>query len=100
MRSLLGYPRIYLFIGTKRRGTLYIGYMIISFVKSGRILSGTLSKFLLADQTRRHTLFSDLAKIMLALNQKQFSRIRSLTLDNNSLIYLKTRPLTLRLQTF
>ena len=100
LRSLLGYPKTCPFIGTKGSGAFRIGYMIISFVKSSSILSNTLSKFLLTDKTRRQALFSDLAKIILTLNQNEFSRIRSLTLDNNSLIHLKNRPLTLRLQTF
>ncbi|KAJ5900366.1 uncharacterized protein N7473_004436 [Penicillium subrubescens] len=100
LRSLLGYPKTCPFIGTKGSGAFRIGYMIISFVESGSMLSNTLSKFLLTDKTRRQALFSDLAKIMLTLNQNEFSRIGSLTLDDDGLIHLKNRPLTLRLQTF
>ncbi|KAJ5374603.1 hypothetical protein N7517_006609 [Penicillium concentricum] len=52
------------------------------------------------DKTRRQTLFGDIAKIMLSLDRVKLPRIGSLTLDDDGLIELKNRPLTLRLQTF
>ncbi|KAJ5976554.1 hypothetical protein N7481_010261 [Penicillium waksmanii] len=76
-----------------------MGYMIISFVKNGRMLSDTWGEYLLTDKTRRHTLFSDIAKIMVQLSRIQFPRIGSLSLDDDGLIKLTNRPLTLRLQT-
>ncbi|KAJ5114183.1 hypothetical protein N7456_002717 [Penicillium angulare] len=100
VQSWLGQPGTCAFIGTKQRNTLRTGYMIISFIERGSMLSTTLSDHLLTDKTRRHALFSDLAKINLTLNQHQFSRIGSLTLDDNGLTHLTNRPLTLRLQTF
>lgn len=73
--------------------------MIISYVKNGRMLSDTWKTHLLQDKPRRQTFFSDLSKFILSLNRTKLPRIGSLTLDNEGLISLKNRPLTLRLQT-
>lgn len=97
--SWLGYPRSCSFIGTRNNSAIEMGYMIISFVESGRMLSESWSEHLLTDKKRRHTLFSDIAKISIALSRVQFPRIGSLSLDDDGLIKLTNRPLTLRLQT-
>lgn len=74
------------------------GYMIISFIKSGQMLSNSWQTHL-EDKGRRKTLFNDIARIMLSINRVPLPRIGSLTLDNDGFIQLINRPLTLRLQT-
>lgn len=74
--------------------------MIISFVDNGRMLSESWGLHLLEDQTRRKSLFRDLANIMLSLSRIRLPQIGSLTIDNGGAIKLNKRPLTLRLQTF
>lgn len=64
------------------------------------MLSNTWADHLLSDKIRRHTLFGEIAKIMVSLNRVKLSRIGSLTLGNDGLIELENQPLTLRLQTF
>jgi hypothetical protein len=72
--------------------------MIISFVDDGRMLSESWGS-LRHDQRRRFNLFRDISKIMLSLSRTPLPRIGSLTLDNDGVIQLTNRPLTLRLQT-
>ncbi|KAI1922967.1 hypothetical protein LOZ60_005452 [Ophidiomyces ophidiicola] len=74
------------------------GYMIISYVKTGRILSGDW-KSILHDTSRRRTLFNDLGRIMVALNSIPLPRIGSLSMNNDGVIDVTNRPLTLRLHT-
>ncbi|RAK94065.1 hypothetical protein BO79DRAFT_241647 [Aspergillus costaricaensis CBS 115574] len=76
-----------------------VGYMIISYIESGRMLSDSWA-VMLQDTARRQTLFNDLAKITLSLNRIQLPRTGSLTMTNEGVIRLTNRPLTLRLQTF
>ncbi|KAJ5971878.1 uncharacterized protein N7479_001796 [Penicillium vulpinum] len=64
------------------------------------MLSNAWVDHLLSDKIRRQTLFGDLAKIMISVNRVKLPQIGSLTLDDNGLIELKGRPLTLRLQSF
>lgn len=63
------------------------------------MLSDSWATYLLEDKTRRRTLFRGLANIILSLNRTQFPAIGSLTLNNDGVINLTNRPLTLRLQT-
>ncbi|CAG8905889.1 unnamed protein product [Penicillium egyptiacum] len=100
MRSWFGLPKARPYIGTRDRNVLKTGYTMISFVKNGQMLSNTWEDHLLSDKTGRQTLLGDLAKIMLSLNRVKLPRVRSLTLDGNGLIELKSRRLMLRLQTF
>ncbi|KAF7122765.1 hypothetical protein CNMCM5793_000875 [Aspergillus hiratsukae] len=81
LRSWLGYPTLCPYISLKRLTPLTTAYMIMR------------------DKTRRQTLFGDLARIILTLNHTEFPRIGSLTLNNEGVICLTNRPLTLRLQT-
>ncbi|KAI9373631.1 hypothetical protein BJX61DRAFT_552128 [Aspergillus egyptiacus] len=92
VRTWLGLPPTCPYIRLERSSRLPTGYMIISFVGTGQMLSNTLPAHLLNDKIRRNTLFHDLAKIILSLNRTPLPRIGSLTLTN--------RPLTLRLQNF
>ncbi|KAJ5781828.1 uncharacterized protein N7518_010311 [Penicillium psychrosexuale] len=100
MRSWVGFPKTCPYIGFMAKNVLKTGYMIISFVRNGQMLSNTWADHLLSDKIRRQTLFGDIANIMLSLNRVKLPRIGSLTLDDDGLIELKNRPLTLRLQTF
>lgn len=99
IRSWLGFSETCPFVGMRNKSALNTGYMIISFVKNGRMLSDTWGEHLLRDNARRRTLFGDMARIMLALNRVRFPRIGSLTLNDDRQIELRNRPLTLRLQT-
>ncbi|PYI06695.1 hypothetical protein BO78DRAFT_314953 [Aspergillus sclerotiicarbonarius CBS 121057] len=99
VQSWLGFPTSCPYVGRQRLGALRTGYMIIDFIKSGRMLSDSWA-VLLQDTTRRKTLFNDLASIILSLNRTQLPRIGSLTVNNDGIISLINRPLTLRLQTF
>lgn len=99
IRSWLEFPKTCPFAGMRNKSALNTGYMIISFVKNGQMLSNTWGEYLLKDKTRRQTLFGDLARIMLSLNRVQFPQIGSLTLTDDGQIKLTNRPLTLRLQT-
>ncbi|EAW25594.1 uncharacterized protein NFIA_044130 [Aspergillus fischeri NRRL 181] len=99
LRSWLGYPTSCPYISLKRPTPLGTGYMIISLIDKGRQLSEYSLEVLLGDKTRRQTLFSDLARIILTLNRTEFPRIGSLTLNNAGVVRLTNRPLTLRLHT-
>ncbi|PYH92804.1 hypothetical protein BO71DRAFT_485105 [Aspergillus ellipticus CBS 707.79] len=97
VRSWLGLPTCP-YVATSHRGALSTGYMIISFVTQGRMLSETFAEYLLDDQTRRLNLFNDLTKIILSLKQRQLPSIGSLTFEDDGSIHPKNRPLTLQIQ--
>lgn len=63
------------------------------------MLSDSWATHLLEDKARRQTLFRDLANIILSLNRTQLPQIGSLALNDDGVVSLKNRPLTLRLQT-
>jgi hypothetical protein len=86
IRSWLGYPNPCPYVGIGSNNVIKDGYMIISFVKKGRMLSDTWAEYLLTDKARRHTLFSDIAKIMITLSRVKFPCIGSLSLDDDGLI--------------
>ncbi|PYH92100.1 hypothetical protein BO71DRAFT_411241 [Aspergillus ellipticus CBS 707.79] len=100
IRSWLGSPISCPYVGLQPFSALTTGYMIISFVENGRMLSDTWATHLLEDKSRRQTLFSDLSHIMVSLNRVRLPQIGSLTLNNDGFLSLTNRPLTLRLQTF
>ncbi|KAK2796770.1 hypothetical protein FQN50_009451 [Emmonsiellopsis sp. PD_5] len=74
--------------------TLGIGYLLLDYVDDGEMLSQ-----LYADQNHdtilRTNLFRDLAKIQLTLLQKPFPRIGSLAINDDAVLTLNNRPLTL-----
>ncbi|KAI1990167.1 hypothetical protein LOZ53_003312 [Ophidiomyces ophidiicola] len=86
------------YVKLKHLSPIKTGYMIISYVKTGRILSGDW-KSILHDTSRRRTLFNDLGRIMVALNSIPLPRIGSLSMNNDGVIDVTNRPLTLRLHT-
>jgi hypothetical protein len=63
----------------------------------GRMLSGSWEE-LRHDQNRRTTLFKDISRIILVLDQSPMPRIGSLTIDNRGVLSLTNRPLTCQLQ--
>ncbi|PWY68987.1 hypothetical protein BO94DRAFT_560856 [Aspergillus sclerotioniger CBS 115572] len=79
--------------------SLRTGYLIMDYVESteGVMLSESWEA-LRHDTRRRDNLFKGLSRIILSLAQIPFTQIGSLTLDNNGVIKLTNRPLTLRLQ--
>jgi Phosphotransferase enzyme family len=85
------------YVGRRRLDALETGYIIMSFVTDGKMLSDSWER-LRCDITRRSNLFRGLAQIILSLNQSPLPRIGSLTLDNQGILTLTNRPLTLRLQ--
>ncbi|KAI1928266.1 hypothetical protein LOZ65_002042 [Ophidiomyces ophidiicola] len=86
------------YVKLKHLSPIKTGYMIISYVKTGRILSGDW-KSILHDTSRRRTLFNDLGRIMVALNSIPLPRIGSLFMNNDGVIDVTNRPLALRLHT-
>lgn len=95
--SWLRFPVPGRYVGRGRLDTLRTGYIIISFVTNGKMLSDSWGK-LRYDKTRRSNLFRGLAQIIISLNKSSLPRIGSLTLDNRGVSTLTNRPLTLRLQ--
>ena len=67
--------------GHWNKSPLRTGYMIISVVKNGRMLSDSWAERLFTDKIPRQTLFSGLAGIMQRLNKVPLPWIGSLTLD-------------------
>ena len=74
-------------------------YLVMDYIDStkGTMLSESWERSR-HDRTRRRNLFKGLSKIILSLARLPFEQIGSLTIDNQSVIQLKNRPLTLRLQ--
>ncbi len=95
--SWLQLPTPCLYVGRTRPDTLKTGYVIISYVTNGSMLSNSWET-LRHDKTRRSNLFHSLAQIILSLNMSPLARIGSLTLNNQGVISLTNRPLTARLQ--
>jgi len=95
--SWLRIPAPCRYICRKYPDTLRTGYIIISYVTNGSMLSNSW-KTLRHDKNRRSNLFRGLARIILSLNKSPLPRIGSLTLDYRGVITLTNRPLTLQLQ--
>jgi hypothetical protein len=85
------------YIGRHYPDTLKTGYLILSYVTNGTMLSRSWETHR-HDLDRRVNLFHGLARIMLSLGKPRLPRIGSFTLDNCGIISLTNRPLTLRLQ--
>lgn len=96
-RSLLRLPTTCHYVGRSYPDTLKMGYLIMSYVTNGAMLSKTWGEHR-HDSNRRSNLFHGLARIMLSLGKPRLPRIGSFTLDNSGVISLTNRPLTLRLQ--
>ncbi|KAE8146929.1 hypothetical protein BDV25DRAFT_161499 [Aspergillus avenaceus] len=79
--------------------SLKTGYLVMDYIEKadGVMLSESWDEYH-QDRHRRKTLFRGLSRIMLSLSQSHFERIGSLTIDNEGVIKLANRPLTLRIQ--
>ncbi|KAI9807648.1 MAG: hypothetical protein M1825_005589 [Sarcosagium campestre] len=95
---LLRLPTPTRYVRRQRVDRLKTGYLIISRLEQGSMLSNTWAAQR-HDKTRRSNLFHGLARIILSLGRKPLERIGSLTLDDDGVVTLTNRPLTLRLQT-
>lgn len=84
------------FVIHPRQRKLTSGYLVVDFVKDGRMLSETW-KAQHDDRNRRVTLFRDVARIILSLAKVPFPRIGSLTIDDCGVVTLTNRPLALQL---
>ncbi|KAH6722349.1 hypothetical protein BKA61DRAFT_640004 [Leptodontidium sp. MPI-SDFR-AT-0119] len=93
----LRFPTPSRYISRRRQDTLRTGYMIISRVSQGKMLSDTWETFR-HDKTHRSNLFHGLARIILSLNKTPLAAIGSLTFNDQGFTALTNRPLTLQLQ--
>ncbi|MCJ1309267.1 hypothetical protein MMC25_002926 [Agyrium rufum] len=78
---------------------LQVGFLIIDFIEEdqGRMLSETWEEQK-GDKDQRSNLFRGLSKIILSLSQHPLPRIGSFQIDNDGIVSLTNRPLTLELQ--
>ncbi|RAK95669.1 uncharacterized protein BO80DRAFT_439200 [Aspergillus ibericus CBS 121593] len=99
LSSIFGYLPPCRYVARRVARSLNTGYLIMDYVESteGVMLSDSWEA-LRHDKTRRNNLFRGLSRIILSIAQVPFPQIVSLTLDNNGVIKLTNRPLTLRLQ--
>lgn len=67
------------------------GYLVVDFVRQGRMLSESWDA-LREDDDRRKTLYRDMSRIMLELARVPLPRIGSFTMDNNGVVSLETDP--------
>ncbi|KFZ24267.1 hypothetical protein V502_01259 [Pseudogymnoascus sp. VKM F-4520 (FW-2644)] len=96
-RSLLSLPTPSHYVGRSYPDTLNTGYLIMSYVTDGTMLSQSWQAHR-HNSDKRSNLFHGLARIMFSLGKPRLPRIGSFTLDNRGIISLTNRPLTLRLQ--
>ena len=75
-----------------------LGYLIMDYIEEpdGKMLSESWEEHR-HNQTRTANLFQDLSRIMLSLARKPLPQIGSLTIDDQGILSLTNRPLTLRL---
>ena len=94
-----GLPSPCRYIGHRLSFALETGYLLIDHVGDSKttLLSDSWQHER-HDKNRRYNLFKDLSRIMLSLSRVPLPRIGSFTIDNNGLLSLTNRPLTLRLQ--
>ncbi|KAK0103267.1 hypothetical protein ONS95_005300 [Cadophora gregata] len=95
--SWLRFPTPSRYINRGCQDALSTGYIIISRVSQGTMLSNSWDT-LRHDRTRRSNLFHSLARIILSLNKSPLAAIGSLTFNDRGFITLTNRPLTLQLQ--
>ncbi|RDW68765.1 uncharacterized protein DSM5745_08525 [Aspergillus mulundensis] len=96
--SVFGYPPRSPYLPRKCSFSLTSGYLLMDHVGSTgtAMLSESWDK-LRHDRARRTNLFRGLSRIILSFAQFPFDRIGSLTLNDQGIITLTNRPLTLRL---
>ncbi|PWY76533.1 hypothetical protein BO83DRAFT_407009 [Aspergillus eucalypticola CBS 122712] len=98
LSPLIGYPIRPPYSSGNCPYSLKTGYLLLDHVGSSDavMLSESWDR-LRHDRKRRANLFRGLSQIILSLAQFPFDRIGSLTIDNQGIVKLTNRPLTLRL---
>ncbi|KIW85238.1 hypothetical protein Z517_00628 [Fonsecaea pedrosoi CBS 271.37] len=73
-----------------------VGYLLMDFIEEeeGRMLSTTWDT-LSGDSKRKTNFFRDLSRILLSLTRRPLSHIGSLTIDNEGVVSLANRPLSI-----
>ncbi|UPL02692.1 hypothetical protein LCI18_013626 [Fusarium solani-melongenae] len=94
--QVLGRPAPSNYVVHPHRQKFPSGYLLMDYLQDGRMLSETWGS-LHEDLNKRMTLFRDVSRIVLSLAQVQLPRIGSLTMDNDGVVTLTNRPLTLDL---
>lgn len=97
--SLFGLPVPCKYVRQTLTTTLRIGYVLLDFIDSGDMLSRSYTGQD-GNAGHRRNFFCDLARIQLTLFQKPLPNIGSLTIDDNSVVSVKNRPLTLDIYEF
>ena len=97
--SLFGYPIPCHYVQRPGPYDLITGYLLIDYIEetAGKMLSATWEE-LRHDKSRRINLFTDLSRIILSLGRIPLPRIGSFTIDDDGVVKLTNRPLTLPLQ--
>jgi len=97
--SLLGYSVPCQCIRSRSLSNLKTGYLLMDHIaeEDGVMLSESWEE-MRHDKVRRSNLFTGLSKIMLSLSRIPLPRIGSFTINNDGVLSLTNRPLTLRLQ--
>ena len=96
---MLGYAPLCRYVRQRKPSDLKPGYLLLDYIENSdgvMLLESREEKR--QDRTRRTNLFRDLSRIMLSLGRIPLPRIGSFTLDDQGVLSLSNRPLTLRLQ--
>ncbi|KAK6385475.1 hypothetical protein LTS17_001043 [Exophiala oligosperma] len=97
LRRLFRQPVCSPYIRRKRPDLpLTVGYLLMDFIEDeeGRMLSTTWDT-LSSDSKRMTNFFRDLSRILLSLTRRPLSHIGSLTIDNDGVVSLANRPLSI-----
>ncbi|KAK2757372.1 hypothetical protein FQN54_004887 [Arachnomyces sp. PD_36] len=96
--SWIGYPVPCRFIRHRYPHALKVGYLLMDHLEEtdGNMLSESWEKFR-HDRDRRTNLFRDLSHIIHSLARVPLPRIGSFTIDDQGILSLTNRPLTVRL---
>ena len=99
LRSWFRSPPLCSYIYRYQPYSLQPGYLLIEYIEeeNGVMLSKSWEEKR-KDKSRRINLFKGLSRIMLSLGRRSLPRIGSFTLDDEGVLSLTNRPLTLRLQ--
>jgi len=99
LRSLFNYPPLCPYTCRREPHGLKSGYLLIDYIEEedGVMLSKSWEAKR-KDKRRTTNLYKDLSRIILSLGRIPLRRIGSFTLDNDGVLSLTNRPLTLQLQ--
>ena len=96
---MFGYVPLCRYVRQRKPSDLRPGYLLLDYIedKDGVMLLESWEEKR-QDRSRRTNLFRDLSRIMLSLGRTPLPRIGSFTLNDQGVLSLTNRPLTLRLQ--